>query len=150
MLRIFFIIFIALIAQLQIIPLFNLPVDFLLIITLYYGFLYGWNIGAGVGLLSGILQDIFSGSVLGLSSVGLFICGLLAGYSRQILLLRYWTVRVALVFLFTITNMLIYVIIAQIFMQIDFFYVFSKKWFIMSFWNVLFSGFIFWTIDRYE
>lgn len=142
-------ILLAFIVQIQILPILGLRLDILLFITLFYGFLYGWKTGAGVGLIIGLLQDIFSGGMLGLSSVGLIACGILAGYTRGMLLLRYWIVRVSLVFILTILNLLIYFGLSIIFSQNPFCSFFKTRWLLISFENTILAGVVFWLVDRY-
>lgn len=150
MFYIIFVIFAACIAQMQILPLAGVRFDLLLIVTCYYGFLYGINTGLVVGLVSGLAQDVFSGGVLGVAPAGLVLCGLLAGYTRKILLLRYWMLRVAIVFIFTILNLAVYSFLIGLFSQGDYLGLFKKHWFIISTGNSIIAGVLFWLVDRFE
>lgn len=150
MFYIFLSILLAFFFQIQILPIFDIKLDLLLFTALYYGFVYGSSVGGGVGILAGLLQDIFSGGILGMGPVGMVVCGLLAGYTRRVLLLKYWIVRVMLVFVFTVLNLFIYLLISDVFSQIDLFPVFKANWFRLGFGNMIFAGLIFWFIDRNE
>lgn len=149
MIFIFFTILVALIAQMQIFPILGLELDLLLVVTIYYGFLYGWKVGSGVGLVAGILQDIFSFGMLGMAPVGLVICGLLAGYSRRMLILRHWVVRVGLVFVLTVLNMVVYLGVSNMFFQGELYVLLKAKWFVIGIGNAIVSGVVFWLVDRY-
>lgn len=149
MIYLFIAILIAFIAQMQVLPILGLKLDLLLFATIYYGFLYGQGFGAGIGLVAGLLQDVFSFGILGLSPVGLVTCGLLAGYTRRMLLLRYWIVRVGLVFVFTVLNLIIYLVMTKIFSQTQLFLLFRAKWLMIGFGNTIMAGIVFWLVDRY-
>lgn len=127
----------------QFIPLLGLRVDLLAFVTIYFGLLSGWKRGLGTGLLAGILQDIFSGGVLGLAPIGLVTCGLLAGYSKKMLILRYWFVRVSLVFILTLLNMLIYFSLLLLFSQGDYLNVFKSQWLAVSLGNTVIAVIVF-------
>jgi rod shape-determining protein MreD len=145
----FFSIILAFICQTQVLPIFGIKLDLFLFVTLYYGFLYGPNVGAGVGILTGLFQDVFSGGMLGVAPVGMIIVGFLAGQSRKILLLRYWFIRIVLVFVFTLLNMAIYLAINEAFFDTRFALVFKDYWFSVSIGNTVFAGIMFWLADRY-
>lgn len=149
MIFIFFTILVALIAQMQIFPILGLELDLLLVVTIYYGFLYGWKVGSGVGLVAGILQDIFSFGMLGMAPVGLVTCGLLAGYSRRVLILRYWIVRVGLVFVLTVLNMVVYLGVSNMLFQGELYVLLKAKWFVIGIGNAIVAGILFWLVDRY-
>lgn len=149
MLYIFFIILLAFIAQIQVLPILGFRLDLLLFVTIYYGFIYGWRFGAGIGLLVGLAQDIFSGGMLGLGPIGLVVCGLLAGYCKRMLILRYWIVRVGLVLILSILNLLIYFGLTNMFSQTRIYMVFRNNWLVVSLGNTIFAGAIFWLMDRY-
>lgn len=123
--------------------------DLFLLTTLYCGFLYGWRRGCSVGLVTGLVQDVFSLGMLGLSPVGLVICGLLAGFARRVLLLRYWVIRIGLVFILTILNLLIYLGVANIFSQGGLYTIFRNNWLAIGTGNIIVAGVIFWLVDRY-
>lgn len=142
-------IFVAFLVQSQILPMLGLKLDLLLLTTLYYGFLYGWKKGCGVGLLAGLVQDVFSLGLLGLTPVGLVTCGLFAGFAKRMLLLRYWIVRVGLVFVLTMLNLLIYLGVTRIFSQTWLYTSFINNWLIVSLSNTITAGIIFWLVDRY-
>lgn len=144
-----FAIFAAFIIQSQTLHMVGVKLDLLLLTTLYYGFLYGWKAGAGVGLVAGLVQDVFSLGLLGLTPVGLVACGLLAGFARRLLLLRYWIVRVGLVFILTVLNLLIYISVTRIFSQTGLYTLFKNNWLIVSLSNTITAGVIFWLVDRY-
>lgn len=150
MLFIFFSILLALIFQMQVLPVLGIRLDLILFVTLYYGFLYGSTVGAGIGMVAGLLQDIFSCGILGASPVGLIICGLLAGYTRRTLFLRYWILRVCLVFAFSALNLAVYLAVLKIFFQADILPVFKNNWLALSIGNAIFAGLIFWLVDRTE
>jgi rod shape-determining protein MreD len=149
MLYLFFSILIAFVFQIQILPMLGIKLDLLLFVTIYYGFLYGPNVGAGVGILAGLLADVFSGGTLGIASAGMVIAGFLAGQSKKILLLRYWFIRVFLVFIFTLLNMAVYWFINETFFNANLMLVFEENWFRVSFGNTIFSGILFMLADRY-
>lgn len=142
-------ILLALVVQMQVLPVLGLKIDLLLFIALYFGFLHGWKTGAVVGLAVGLLQDIFSGGILGLAPIGLITCGLLAGYARGMLLLRYWIVRVSLVFILTVLNLVIYFGLSMIFSQNAFYSFFKTKWLVIGIENTILAGAVFWLVDRY-
>ena len=145
----FFVILLTFIIQIQVLPLAGLRLDLLLLITVYYGFLYGSRLGAGIGLLVGLLSDVFSAGVFGLAPVGLVFCGILAGYTGRMLLLRYWIIRVSLVFIFTILNLAVYSAMTKTFSQTELFSIFAKQWFIIGILNTIIGGTIFWLVDKY-
>jgi len=149
MLYLFFSMLVAFVFQTQVLPVLGIKLDLFLFVTLYYGFLYGPNVGAGVGIFTGLFQDIFSGGMLGVSSVGMIITGFLAGESKKILLLRYWFIRVILVFVFTLLNMAIYLAINETFFDTNVVAVFKEYWFSVSIGNTVFAGILFWLADRY-
>lgn len=126
-----------------------MKLDLFLLITLYCGFLYGWKRGCGVGLAAGLVQDVFSHGMLGLSSVGLVICGLLAGFARRVLLLRYWILRICLVFILSVLNQLVYLGAANIFSQGGLYTIFRSNWIAIGIGNTIAAGIIFWLVDRY-
>lgn len=144
----FFWMLVAFILQTQVLPILGIKGDLLLFITVYTGFLYGWTRGMGTGFIAGLMQDLFSFGQLGLSSVGLVTCGMLAGYCRRTLLLRYWFMRVGLVFMFTILNLIIYLGIARLFSQ-DVYIILKADWLMVPIGNTIIGGIIFWVVDRY-
>lgn len=149
MVFIFFVLTITFIIQTQVLSVLGLKLDLLLFITIYYGFLYGWKRGAVIGLFLGLLQDIFSGGLFGLAPIGLVSCGILAGYAGRMLLLRYWLVRVGLVFVFTIINLTIYLIAVRIFSEAELLLIFKKEWFITGILNTIIGGIVFLAVDKY-
>lgn len=144
------VILIVLLIQIQLLPILGIKLDLLALVTIYYGLLSGWKKGLGVGLTAGILQDIFSGGILGLAPVGLVICGILAGYSRRMLLLRYWIVRVMLIFILTALNLGIYSVLSALFYKKSLLEIFSSQWLVISLGNTIIAGVLFWVVDRYE
>lgn len=146
----FFVILITLLIQIQILPIFCLKLDLMALVTIYYGLLSGWKKGLFVGLIAGIFTDVFSGGVLGLSSFGLVICGVLAGYSKGMLLLRYWILRVSLVFVLTILNLCIYSILSVLFYGKSLLSIFNSQWLIISLGNAIVAAALFWIVDRHE
>ena len=150
MLRTLLVILLVFIMQTQFFPLWGIRLDLFLLVTVYYGFLYGVRAGVGVGLGIGLLQDIFSGGLLGINPVGLIICGMLAGYCRRMLLLRYWLIRVLLVFIFSLLNLLISLVISQMVYHIRLSGIFADIWLPVCAGNTIIAGLIFWIGDRYE
>lgn len=150
MLYVFFSIILAFIFQMQVLPVLGIRLDLLLFVTLYYGLLYGGTVGAGTGIVIGLFEDVFSGGMLGAAPIGLVICGLLAGYTRKVLLLRYWIIRVGLVFVLTMLNSVIYTTVSKMFFQIQLFSVFKIQWFAIALGNAVFAGLVFWLVDRAE
>lgn len=136
--------------QTQILPVLGVKLDLFLFVTLYYGFLYGASAGTGIGIVTGLLQDVFSYGTLGIAPIGLVTCGLLAGYIKKTLLLRYRFVRIILVFILTILNLLIYAVCAKMFLQKDIFSEFAGNWFKIAGLNTVFAGIVFWLTDRNE
>lgn len=53
--------------------------DVLLVLTVSFGLLYGWQVGGGVGLAGGLLLDLAFGRYIGLHGLALGLTGLLAG-----------------------------------------------------------------------
>ena len=53
--------------------------DLLLVLTLSFGLLFGWEVGAGVGLAGGLLLDLAFGRYVGLHGLALGVTGLLVG-----------------------------------------------------------------------
>lgn len=149
MIKFLTVLFISFIFQVQLLPAIGLKLDLMILITVYWGLLRGWRVGLGVGLLVGILQDVFSGGPLGMSAVGLVVCGLLAGYCRRMLLLRYWLVRVSLVFLLTILNFIIYFSLLSFLSGTKSLYVLQDNWFVVSLGNTILAALVFWLQDRY-
>lgn len=145
----FLIILAALLIQTQLLPILGLKLDLLVLITIYFGLLYGWKRGLIVGLVSGLFQDVFSGGMLGLAPIGLAACGILAGYSRQMLLLRYWVVRISLVFVLTALNLGIYLVMLTFFYQKSFLQLFNSQWLLISLGNTIVAAVLFWLVDRY-
>ncbi len=140
----------SLILQIQLLPLVGIKLDLLVLVTIYWGLLHGWQVGLGVGLLAGLLQDTFSGGLLGLAPVGLISCGLLAGYCRRMLLLRYWIIRVGLVFLLTVLNLVVYLSLTTLFSQAHYLAIFRSAWFPLALGNTILAAVIFWVQDRYS
>lgn len=150
MLRIFLVIILVFIMQTQFFPWWGIRLDLFLVVTVYYGFLAGIWVGAGIGLGAGFLLDVFSGGLLGITPVGLIICGMMAGYCRRMLLLRYWLVRVCLVFVFSLFNLLIYLVITQMVYHIRLNEIFTNIWLPVCAGNTVMAGIVFWIGDRYE
>jgi rod shape-determining protein MreD len=57
--------------------------DFLLVLVISYGLLFGWQIGLGAGALGGLLIDLMSGRVIGLHVLSLGVVGLLTGLVEE-------------------------------------------------------------------
>jgi len=149
MIKTFLIILSALLVQIQLAPALGLKLDLMAMAVIYLGMRYGWKRGLGAGITAGILQDIFSTGIFGITSIGLGICGVLAGYSRQTLLLRYWIVRIILVFLLTLLNLTLYLGISALFYKGTFLSLFSSQWFPICAGNTITAGILFWIIDKY-
>lgn len=140
----------VLLVQIQILPVFCIKLDLLALVTIYWGLSYGWKRGLTVGLTAGLLQDIFSGGILGLGSVGLAICGILAGCSKAMLFLKYWIVRVCLVFILTALNLGIYLGLSVFLYQKSFLRLFGSQWLAISCGNTIIAAILFWLMDKYE
>ena len=147
---IFLALLIVLLIQIQILPIFCIKLDLLALITIYGGLSYGWKRGLAVGLIAGLLQDIFSGGILGLAPVGLATCGILAGYSKTMLVLRYWIVRVCLVFILTALNLGIYLGLSIFLYQKSFLGLFGSQWLVICCGNTIIAAVLFWIMDKYE
>lgn len=148
MLKIFLLTLLVLVIQVQILPIFNVQLDLLILVTIYWGLVGGWQIGLWTGLMSGFIQDVYSGGVFGLAPIGFVMCGLLAGYSRKMLLLRYWPLRISLVFLLTALNLLIYLIMSSFFYDQSLFVLFKQQWFSICIGNTIIAALVFWFLDR--
>ncbi|HEY3368166.1 MAG TPA: rod shape-determining protein MreD [Symbiobacteriaceae bacterium] len=57
--------------------------NFLLVIILTYGLLFGWPIGLGAGVLGGLLLDLTAGRFIGLHVLSLASVGLVAGLVEE-------------------------------------------------------------------
>jgi rod shape-determining protein MreD len=53
--------------------------DFLLVLVVSYGLLFGWEVGLGAGVLGGLLLDLTTGRFIGLHVLSLGVAGLAAG-----------------------------------------------------------------------
>ncbi|MGE5676086.1 MAG: rod shape-determining protein MreD [Mycobacterium leprae] len=63
--------------------LWGVTPDFLLVLTVTYGLLFGWRVGLGAGALGGLLTDLTSGRLIGLHVLALSLVGLLAGLVEE-------------------------------------------------------------------
>ena len=145
----FVILLITLLVQIQLVPVLGIKLDLLVLLTIYWGLLRGWQIGLGVGLLAGYLGDIFSAGRLGLFPFCLVLCGLVAGYSRGLFILRFWVVRVALVFLLTLLNVIVYMFLVSFFYNMELIEVYDSGWFSLCINNTVLAALLFWLQDRY-
>jgi len=57
--------------------------DVLLALTLSFGLLFGWQVGAGTGLAAGLLLDLTFGRFVGLHGLSLGLTGLLVGLGES-------------------------------------------------------------------
>lgn len=147
---IFLSVIIAFILQTQLIPVLGLKLNLFLLIVLYYGFLKGPLMGIVVGLAVGLLQDVFSIGILGVSPASFVICGLLAGICRKVFLLRYWIIRVSLVFVLSVIYILIYSSLVNFIFQNGVILILKENLLAESLTNTIVAGILFWIFDRYE
>jgi rod shape-determining protein MreD len=57
--------------------------DFLLVMVVIYGLLFGWPVGLGAGVLGGLLLDLSTSRFIGLHLLALGTVGLLAGFVEE-------------------------------------------------------------------
>lgn len=57
--------------------------DFLLVLVVSYGLLFGWQLGLGAGVLGGLLLDLIAHRFIGLHVLTLGVVGLLAGLVEE-------------------------------------------------------------------
>lgn len=65
-------------------PLVNVSPNLLLILTVAIGFMRGSNSGLVVGMVSGLLIDMYYGSAIGICALIFIIIGYLSGYANKI------------------------------------------------------------------
>lgn len=135
--------------QIQLLPLMGFRADLPVLATICLGFLYGWRRGLAFGLVSGFFKDVFSGGILGLFLICPAICGVLAGYSRRLLLLKFWIVRVGLVFILTLLNLTIDFLLLAAFHKKTFPELFNLRNLLIPLGNTIIAGILFWLMDRH-
>lgn len=57
--------------------------DFLLVVVVTFGLLFGWEVGLGAGVLGGLLIDLTAGRFIGLHVLSLGTVGLVAGLVEE-------------------------------------------------------------------
>lgn len=57
--------------------------DFLLVLVITYGLLFGWSVGMGAGVLGGLFIDLMAGRYIGLHVLSLGIVGFGAGLVEE-------------------------------------------------------------------
>lgn len=57
--------------------------NFLLVVVVSYGLLFGWPVGLGAGVLGGLLLDLTAGRFIGLHVLSLGVVGLAAGLTEE-------------------------------------------------------------------
>lgn len=57
--------------------------DFLLVVIVAFGLLFGWQVGLGAGVLAGLLVDLIAGRFIGIHVLSLGLVGLLAGMAEE-------------------------------------------------------------------
>jgi len=76
----------TLIVQASLLPIVigaDLRPDFLLVIVVSAGMLYGKEQGVGVGFFAGLLQDLASGNVFGLNTLSKMVIGYASGFTER-------------------------------------------------------------------
>lgn len=75
-------------------PFLTRYVDLFTVLTAAFGLLRGRMVGMGTGAAAGLIQDAFSGGLLGFNGIAKTTVGYLAGIAGHHLIIRGWSARV--------------------------------------------------------
>lgn len=75
-------------------PFLNSYLDFFLVVAAGFGLLRGKMVGLLTGTVAGLVQDAFSGGLLGFNGISKTTVGYLSGIAGRQLIIRGWTSRV--------------------------------------------------------
>ena len=93
--------------------LFGIKPDILLIVVILFGFRLGWMSGCIVGLISGFVKDIFSGTLLGVDSFSFALTGIVAGWLGRRFYAETPITQVLLSFWVALLNHFLYLVVSH-------------------------------------
>lgn len=88
-------------------------VDLFSVIAAGFGLLRGRMVGLVTGTCAGLVQDAFSGGLLGLNGIAKTTVGYLAGIAGRHLIIRGWSTRLLFFALATLVDLLILFLVGQ-------------------------------------
>ncbi len=123
--------------------------DLLLMIVLYIGFKSGPLRGELSGFLSGLLEDIFSGNLIGINALSKTILGNLAGLGRDKLAFENLITQIVVTFLATSIYAFLLFLLKTFFLNRGISFVATIKYgVIASFYNAILAVFVFRLLDK--
>ena len=102
-------------SALNILVIAHIKPDLVLIVACYIGLFWGEEIGTCLGFSLGLLQDIFSGGLLGLNALTKTLFSYLCGKAGKRLNIKNMVVQIVLIALFSILEGMLFLIVLRIF-----------------------------------
>jgi len=92
-------------------PPIRTHLDLFAVVTIWMGLVSGRLVGMGTGTAAGLVQDTFSGGILGLNGLSKTAIGYFAGIAGRRLIIRGWAPRFVFFFLASASDLLLLTIV---------------------------------------
>lgn len=124
--------------------------DLVMLVVVLNGFLLGTKEGAFLGFAGGIIEDLFSGSYIGLNALSKMVAGYLAGAAGERLYRENIPVAAAVTFIASLAGLTVnYLLLLYLDIFISPLYAFYRIAIPGAAYTAMLAPFVFWRIFRY-